>query len=93
MPQLNTWWERAKCKDVDPEIFAPKPMYGAAARLGRDWSRARATCHGCPVQKDCLEYTLAAPPPGDVGGYDYLFAAGFTPDELMKIRRKRGQYR
>lgn len=67
------WQERARCKTLTPEqadeIFFPK--------AGGKSNRAKEFCHGCPVEKECLQDTLAK---GGVG-----FWAGTTEPERNRM--------
>lgn len=47
-----SWRDQAKCRGIDPEVFAPLP--GTA-----DEARAVATCWTCPVRQACLDDALA----------------------------------
>lgn len=44
------WMERARCRDVPPEVFFPRDGVGVEA--------ARRYCAECPVTGPCLEYAL-----------------------------------
>lgn len=84
------WYERAECRDSDPEIFTPQRMRSGPKGkrvVDRDWSKARAVCGRCPVLTECLADALDAELPGDAGGAHFLFQAGRTPEELMELRR------
>ncbi len=48
---LGGWYEKARCKGWDPEIFYPDRGVPSAS--------AKAVCRECPVQRDCLEYALS----------------------------------
>lgn len=48
------WFEQAKCKGWDTNIFHPQTNSDHA------WSKAEAACNGCPVQQDCLDHAIAA---------------------------------
>lgn len=94
MPQRNTWWDDMACRDADPAIFDEVVMRGGRPRKDgspagsrQDWSEARELCGRCPVKNDCLEWMLSIPVSGFVGSR--TFAAGYTPDQLDKIRNKR----
>lgn len=47
------WQDDAACIGIDPDLFYPGK--------GDDQSEAVATCHGCPVREECLEYSLTPP--------------------------------
>ncbi|MDQ4149349.1 MAG: WhiB family transcriptional regulator [Actinomycetota bacterium] len=46
-----SWQVRARCVEVDPEIFFPER--GGSSRA------ARAVCNECSVRIECLKYALA----------------------------------
>ena len=55
---LNTWRDRAACRGPETALFFPP-----TATERRDEREARerhtkAICHECPVQPECLDYTL-----------------------------------
>lgn len=55
MTRANTppmWQHDALCQEVDPELFFPEQGESNAA--------AQRVCGACPIQKDCLEWALAA---------------------------------
>lgn len=84
------------CLNVDPRIFDEKAMRtgrprkdGSTVRPQQDWTEAAETCAGCSVKQQCLEWVLAQPRPiVDKPGSRH-YAAGYTPDQLEKIRRQR----
>lgn len=91
----EAWWERGSCRTADPEIFDGKDHRGGRPRRdGKpirtkypyEWDAAKALCASCPVQPACLDYILSLP---DDRWADKSFAAGFTPQELAEIKRKR----
>lgn len=47
------WRESAACREIDPELFYPKP--GNV----RGINAAKGICAGCPVRRACLEKALA----------------------------------
>jgi WhiB family redox-sensing transcriptional regulator len=50
------WWERAACRDADPDLFFPVSSVGP----GHDEvERAKAVCAGCEVRRQCLQFALA----------------------------------
>jgi WhiB family transcriptional regulator, redox-sensing transcriptional regulator len=49
--QQLSWQARARCVEVDPEIFFPD--------RGGSSKAARAVCRDCSVQTECLKYALA----------------------------------
>jgi WhiB family redox-sensing transcriptional regulator len=42
------WRHRARCRDVDPELFFPVGTTGPA----------KAICTLCPVREECLQWAL-----------------------------------
>jgi WhiB family transcriptional regulator, redox-sensing transcriptional regulator len=48
----DDWRQRARCKDVGPELF----FAGKDERS--DTEEAKAVCRNCPVREACLEYAL-----------------------------------
>jgi WhiB family redox-sensing transcriptional regulator len=50
------WRDRARCRDVDPELFFPVGTTGPA--LFQEQS-AKEVCSLCPVAKECLTWALS----------------------------------
>lgn len=48
----QTWRDRAACRGLDPSIFHPE--------RGESIERPKQICASCPVQADCLEYSIRA---------------------------------
>ena len=46
------WFDRARCRGLDPDLFHPSRGEDTVAR------HARAVCAVCPVCAECLEYAL-----------------------------------
>lgn len=70
------WADRARCVEVDPEIFfADHGQSGITAA-------ARQVCRGCEVRGACLEHALADPGLQGVWG-------GLTARERQDLRRDR----
>lgn len=73
------WVHRAKCRDVDPELFFPVGTTGpAAAQI----EAAKAVCVSCSVRDECLEWSL-------VTGQDAGVWGGTSEEERRSIRRAR----
>jgi WhiB family redox-sensing transcriptional regulator len=72
-PPVDDWPNRA-CRDVDPTVFYPEQRHRP--------DKARAICHSCPHQQDCLIWALDTRQRFGVWG-------GTTPDERRAILRKR----
>ncbi len=68
------WQERARCRDLDVEMFFPEK--GRAARA------AKRVCMECPVRAECLEYALRRRETEGVWG-------GLTPTERRRLARER----
>jgi WhiB family redox-sensing transcriptional regulator len=73
------WVHRAKCRDVDPELFFPVGTTGPAAAQIED---AKAVCVECSVRDQCLEWAL-------VTGQDAGVWGGTSEEERRSIRRAR----
>ncbi|MGH3784747.1 MAG: WhiB family transcriptional regulator [Pseudonocardiaceae bacterium] len=74
------WRHRAKCRDVDPELFFPHP--GETQLL----AEARAVCADCPVIIQCREWALDT---GQVFGV----WGGVSAHELRLMRAARRRIR
>ena len=73
------WVHRAKCRDVDPELFFPVGTTGpAAAQI----EAAKEVCVRCSVRDECLEWAL-------VTGQDAGVWGGTSEEERRSIRRAR----
>lgn len=49
---LPSWLMGAACKDADPHLFFPH------TGENREAASAKAICHQCPVEADCLDWAL-----------------------------------
>jgi WhiB family transcriptional regulator, redox-sensing transcriptional regulator len=47
---MTDWWDRAACRDEDPDLFFP----ASPARV----AKAKQVCAICPVQAACLDWAL-----------------------------------
>ncbi|MDQ0376525.1 WhiB family transcriptional regulator [Amycolatopsis thermophila] len=72
------WKTRAVCRAEDPETFFPVGEPGTPG-YDRQAARAKAVCHHCPVQAECLAYGMS----DDNGIY-----GGTTPAERRSARRQ-----
>ena len=70
---IGPWAARARCADIDPEIFFP-PHDDPA-------TEARQICARCPVRDECLAYALDADERYGIWG-------GLDPDERRNLRRR-----
>lgn len=71
-PRDESWRDSALCAQTDPELFFPETGGSAAP--------AKLVCAGCPVQAECLDWSLA---------YDIRFGiwGGLTEEQRRKVRR------
>jgi WhiB family redox-sensing transcriptional regulator len=67
------WLREAACAAADPDLFFPDDSRSAARA-------AKEVCAGCPVQPDCLEYSLAA-------GEEFGVWGGLTEKERHNLLR------
>lgn len=68
------WFERSKCRGLG-DLFFPE-------RSNAQVDAARAVCHTCPVEKQCLEYALEKKERFGVWG-------GTSERERRKLQRQR----
>lgn len=73
----RNWRSAAACLVVDPELFFP-PERGVSSAY--EEAAAKAVCHGCPVQAECLAWAIWAGVTDGVWG-------GYTAAELRRVRR------
>jgi WhiB family redox-sensing transcriptional regulator len=73
------WVHRAKCRDVDPELFFPVGTTGPAAN---QIEAAKAVCVQCKVRDECLDWALTT-------GQDAGVWGGTSEEERRSIRRAR----
>lgn len=74
------WRESAACVRQDLNLFFPVSTVGAAAQ--QQVAAAKRVCASCPVQQDCLEWSL------DVGPEFGIFG-GCTEIERRRLRDER----
>lgn len=72
------WRRDAACKDIDPNLFFPVGVTGAAVD---QIDTAKSICSGCPVRMDCLDFAITTNQEFGVWG-------GTTEDERRVLRRK-----
>ena len=77
------WRHRARCRDVDPELFFPVGTTGPAEAQVQS---AKAICALCPVAEPCFQGALERREPWGVWG-GHLFANG----KVLAQKRKRGR--
>lgn len=73
------WRHRAKCREVDPELFFPIGNTGPALLQIEE---AKAVCRQCPVMESCLEWALST-------GQDAGVWGGMSEDERRALKRQR----
>jgi WhiB family redox-sensing transcriptional regulator len=73
------WRNRAACRDVDPELFAPVGTEGPAELQIAD---AKAVCNRCPVKTECLDGAIAERD-------DWTVRGGTTAGERRNLTRTR----
>jgi WhiB family redox-sensing transcriptional regulator len=73
----TAWRAGASCRCMPPELFFPAGSTGIAIE---EIEGAKAVCHGCPVQDDCLQYALETNQEAGIWG-------GTTEDERRRLRR------
>lgn len=83
-PPVSEVWDwrlRARCRNMDPNLFFPRDgeERGARARRERD---AKAICAACPVLPSCRLHALTAREPFGVWG-------GTTEADRYQISRRR----
>jgi WhiB family redox-sensing transcriptional regulator len=55
---LDTWRDRAACRGPETALFFPPATTEAREVRDARERRAKAICHGCAVQHECLDYAL-----------------------------------
>jgi WhiB family redox-sensing transcriptional regulator len=78
-PEETRWIHLARCTDEDPELFFP---VGSSPPALDQTERAIAVCRECPVQAECLEWSLDTCQDAGVWG-------GVGEEERREIRRQR----
>ena len=73
------WRQHASCTDIDVNLFFPIGVTGPAVD---QIARAKTVCRVCPVQGECLEFSL-------ITHQDYGVWGGATEDERRVMRRQR----
>jgi WhiB family redox-sensing transcriptional regulator len=70
---FRSWRSKAKCYDVDPNLFVPS-IYARGEKRPEAYKPPvqidKAFCIGCLVEKICLEYAIANKEHGVWGGTD-----------------------
>src|SRR4029453_10800743 len=72
------WRHSARCRDEDPELFFPVGTTGPAERQVEE---AKAVCHRCAVESQCLSWALDT-------GQDAGVWGGTSEDERRALKRR-----
>lgn len=76
----NEWMKRARCRDMDPELFFDSP--GNEYKPAKVNAQAAKACSECRVRDQCYLYALRH----EAHGY----WAGTTPPDRRKLRKAAG---
>ena len=84
---LDTGWRtQASCRTKSAVHFSAPPHFERKPEKDAREGAARALCRSCPVQPQCLEYSLAAQEPHGIWG-------GLNELERRRLLRKRAAER
>ena len=72
------WRQDAECRDLDPNLFFPIGVTGAAVD---QIAAAKGICSACPVRAECLEFAITTNQEFGVWG-------GTSEDERRVLRRQ-----
>jgi WhiB family redox-sensing transcriptional regulator len=75
LTDAGMWQERARCAEVDPELWFPEKGGGNRA--------AKRVCAACPVRAECLEYILR-PENAEIARFGVW--AGLSPQQRRGLR-------
>lgn len=75
--QHYEWQEKAKCREVDPELFY-LPYGLRQNNKQKRINEAKAVCKQCPVISECLQFALSTEEPFGVWG-------GTSPEDRKRI--------
>ena len=73
-----SWRQDAECRDLDPNLFFPVGVTGAAVD---QIAAAKGICSGCPVRSECLDFAITTNQEFGVWG-------GTSEDERRVLRRQ-----
>jgi WhiB family redox-sensing transcriptional regulator len=76
---VERWRQHAACRDVDPAVFFPVGVTGAAVDA---IAAAKAICEDCAAQAECLEFAVST-------NQEYGIWGGTSEEERRGIRRAR----
>lgn len=71
---MNDWRDRARCRNVSPELFFPDPTNN------KQIAKAKAVCKLCHVSSECLDWAVMTGQAGIWGGK--------TEQERRPLRRR-----
>lgn len=81
-----TWWERAACAGVNPDVFHPSTSRGNRGVVDADLAAyALSFCAACEVRAECLADALATEGPDDALG----IRGGMLPQDRRAATRRR----
>jgi WhiB family transcriptional regulator, redox-sensing transcriptional regulator len=75
----TNWRSAGACLSADPDLFFPISSVGPAER---QIARAKKTCAGCGVRRECLEFALSHDSIHGIWG-------GMTVEDRQRERRRR----
>ena len=76
------WRGDAECRRENAAVFFPPPHFEMKPEKDEREDKARALCRACPVQRECLEYSLSVQEPHGIWG-------GLNELERKRLLRKR----
>lgn len=76
------WQALAQCRRDNAVYFFPPPHFERKPEKDAREGAARALCRTCPVQRECLEYSLTISEPHGIWG-------GLNELERRRLARKR----
>jgi WhiB family redox-sensing transcriptional regulator len=74
----DEWRRVAACRDTDPDLFFPVGTTGPAIE---QIENAKAVCHQCEAQADCLEFAIATNQDSGIWG-------GTSEEERRQLRKQ-----
>ncbi|HTL23617.1 MAG TPA: WhiB family transcriptional regulator [Mycobacteriales bacterium] len=77
------WRGDAECRRENAAVFFPPPHFEMKPEKDEREDKARALCRACPVQRECLEYSLSVQEPHGIWG-------GLNELERRRLLRQRG---
>ncbi|HET9442322.1 MAG TPA: WhiB family transcriptional regulator [Acidimicrobiales bacterium] len=64
----DLWQVKAACRGPHASVFFPPATFERKDEKEAREARAKAICHGCPVRKACLDYSLRIREPHGIWG-------------------------